>query len=697
MAERFKDLDIGAPAGVDIFTGRTHLLSGRVPRPDSVDEALINYKARDRYGWKVGDVVPLQLSGAGTDIFGDSPAKPGPDVAATIVGIQAAPGDFVGIGQPGLSFGPAFDARYLARSTVVDLYVFSLKRGTADIGAFDRSLRSLTGGKPVLFVDSRSGTTQLKRSFHIVATAFWVLAGLVSLAGVLIFAQAFGRQTLLQAPEQTTFRSLGMTRSDLLALSLVRVALVATGAGIIAAIAGASLSSLTPVSAPRLAEPTPGISIPLTTFAGGLALAFVVEFALAAIPSWLAVRAVGREAPTAISRPSAIARLVAAVTRRSGPSVGARFALERGRGVSAVPVRSSLAAAVSGIVALIAALIVAASLHQLLVTPRLYGWNWDAVLIGSEHTDFARGSKDLQALINDPAIAEISVGVAGEGTGFRVGDIPTEGIAADPIKGNIGPTVLAGRIPVAADEVALGPKTMQAARTRIGSTVEIGQTGNPESFRARVVGEVLLPFDDDTTSIGEGMWITKAGAERFFPAIPSDFAVVRLAPGVDRAATIKRLTAKYPSDGGPDGRPTATVKDFGRTSNLSAALSGLLALLAAGTLAHMLTTSIKRRRRDVAILKTLGFGRGQVRSAVEWQAFVFTSVAVAISIPVGIILGRWVWRVIARYAGFAPSPAVPGLRLLLVAGAALAAALILALLPARSAARTRPALVLRTE
>jgi putative ABC transport system permease protein len=697
LTEPYKDDDIGAPSGVDIFTGRTHLLSGRTPDPRRVDEILINYKAADRYGLKVGDVLRLQMIGAGTDIFGDAPPKPGPTVTVRIVGVQASPGDFVGIAQAGFTFTPAFDAHYASQLTSVDLYVFSLKRGVADIGEFDKQIRSLTGGKPVLYVDTRSGMTQIHRSFHIVATAFWVLGGFVALAGVLIFGQAFGRQTSLLAPEQTTFRSLGMTRSDLIALALVRAALVVAGAEVIAAIAGSLLTPLTPVGAPRLAEPNPGISVPLSTFGGGLALAFGVLFVLAAIPSWLAVRAVGREAPAAVVRPSAIARFVAAVTRRSGPSVGARFALERGRGTSAVPVRSSLAATVSGIVALIAALIVAASLHQLLVTPRLYGWNWDLVLTGGEHTEFARGSEDLEALIKDPAIAELSVGVAGEGTAFRVGDIPIEGIAADPIKGNIGPTLLAGRVPVAADEVALGPKTMQAAHARIGSTVELGQTGNPESFRARVVGEVLLPFDDDTTSVGEGMWLTKAGAERFFPAIPSDFAVIRFAPGVDRAATIDRLLKRYPSDGGPDGKPTSTIKDYGRTANLSAALSGLLALLAAGTLAHMLTTSIKRRRRDVAILKTLGFGRGQVRSAVEWQAFIFTFIAVAISIPVGIILGRWVWRVIARYAGFAPSPAVPALRLLLVAGAALATALLLALLPARSAARTPPALVLRTE
>jgi len=132
-------------------------------------------------------------------------------------------------------------------------------------------------------------------------------------------------------------------------------------------------------------------------------------------------------------------------------------------------------------------------------------------------------------------------------------------------------------------------------------------------------------------------------------------------------------------------------------SNLPVALAAMLAALAAGTLAHMLTTSIRRRRRDLAILKVIGFSRGQVRSAVGWQATVFVAVALAISIPLGIVVGRWTWRLIAGYGGFAGEPKVPALEIGAVALVALVAAALLATLPARAAARTPPALVLRTE
>jgi ABC-type antimicrobial peptide transport system permease subunit len=179
--------------------------------------------------------------------------------------------------------------------------------------------------------------------------------------------------------------------------------------------------------------------------------------------------------------------------------------------------------------------------------------------------------------------------------------------------------------------------------------------------------------------------------------IPADIALIRVVPGAHREATIARLRQRFEHEDGPDGTPPESVKDFGRMSNLPGVLAGLLAALAAGTLAHMLTTSIRRRRRDLAILKTMGFARGQIRSAIGWQAITFTAVALAFSLPLGIVTGRWTWHLIARYGGFAPSASVPAFRIAIVALSSLVAALVLAALPARSAARTKPALVLRSE
>ena len=55
-------------------------------------------------------------------------------------------------------------------------------------------------------------------------------------------------------------------------------------------------------------------------------------------------------------------------------------------------------------------------------------------------------------------------------------------------------------------------------------------------------------------------------------------------------------------------------------------------------------TSVRARRRDLAVLKTLGCSRRQVGATVAWQATTIVGLALVIGIPVGIIAGRWTWR-----------------------------------------------------
>jgi ABC-type lipoprotein release transport system permease subunit len=141
----------------------------------------------------------------------------------------------------------------------------------------------------------------------------------------------------------------------------------------------------------------------------------------------------------------------------------------------------------------------------------------------------------------------------------------------------------------------------------------------------------------------------------------------------------------------------ADVVSFGRSQNLPFVLAGVLAVMAAGTIAHLLITGIARRRRDLAILKTMGFVRRQVRGTVAWQATVLTGIAIAIGLPLGIVAGRLTWTGYAESLGVVPVAVVPWATTLLIVPAALVLANLLAIYPGRSAARTRPALVLRSE
>jgi ABC-type lipoprotein release transport system permease subunit len=486
-----------------------------------------------------------------------------------------------------------------------------------------------------------------------------------------------------------------MTRGNLAALGWVRAGVVAIVAGALALLVGVALSPVTPIGTARFAEPRPGVWAPSMILLVGASTVVLAIVGLALVPSWRA--AVGTERPAAPAvRPSVAARLLSAVTSKPSPTIGARFALEPGRGATAVPVRSSLTAAVAAIVAILTALTVAASVRHLAVTPRLYGQTWDATIDDQNRTiSFDPGSKDLDDLTSNPSISDAVVGIF-QGAIYRINGVAMDGVAFDAAKGDLEPVILEGRSPKGADEVLVGRKSLEETKARIGSTVTVGIVSLQKTVPMRVVGITVLPFDDDTSTIGEGLWVTRAGLRQIIGYVPSSSALVRFASGVSRATAVAKLGKRFPGAVSTSDVPNG-VRNYRRLSQLPLVLAGLLAALAAGTLAHMLISSIRRRRRDLAILKTLGFARGQIRDAVTWQAAIFTLVAVAIAAPLSIVVGRWTWNVIARYGGFAAATILPPLQFAIVAAGAVAVGLIVAVWPARAAARTPAAVVLRTE
>jgi len=110
-----------------------------------------------------------------------------------------------------------------------------------------------------------------------------------------------------------------------------------------------------------------------------------------------------------------------------------------------------------------------------------------------------------------------------------------------------------------------------------------------------------------------------------------------------------------------------------------------------------LVASVRRRRRDLALLKALGFTRGQLPWTVAWQSTIAAAIGVIAGLPAGTALGRWLWDLSARSIYVVPDAPVPALSLLLVAAAAFVLATAVAAFPGTYAARTPAALVLRAE
>jgi len=210
----------------------------------------------------------------------------------------------------------------------------------------------------------------------------------------------------------------------------------------------------------------------------------------------------------------------------------------------------------------------------------------------------------------------------------------------------------------------------------------------------RVVGRGVLPESSDAVGPRPDAAMTFQAYKRLNPqAHVFDFEA-RIAPGPDRQATLARLERQYAH---PAPGPPQTVADFGGVRNLPVVVSALLAAVAAAALAHTLVIAVRRRRRSLAVLKTLGFDRRQLLATVAWQATTFAAIGLVVGLPVGVAAGRWTWYMFAEQIEVVPEPVTPISLVLLVVPAAVLLANLVAVLPAWSAARTRAAVVLRAE
>jgi ABC-type antimicrobial peptide transport system permease subunit len=141
----------------------------------------------------------------------------------------------------------------------------------------------------------------------------------------------------------------------------------------------------------------------------------------------------------------------------------------------------------------------------------------------------------------------------------------------------------------------------------------------------------------------------------------------------------------------------AEIVNFRSMGTTPAVLAAALAAGAVVALGLTLAASVRRRRRDLALLKTLGFTQRQLAASIACQATVASLAGIIVGIPLGIALGRQLWTVFAHNLNAVPDPAVPVLAVFLVGLGALVFANLVAVLPGLDAARTPTALVLGAE
>ena len=688
---------------------RARVMAGRRADPSAVDEVAIGEALATNLGVGVGDrllfeaYTPQQIA-----VFmegRDAGPPAGPRVQLRVVGIERRPLD---LGARGARGGVVVPTPAFVRENADRVGSFGgtilrvrARQGAADLARVTVAARRIFGDSPFYAVQPLGIDTEGPRdAIDVLAVALWTFGAVAGLAALVAIAIMLRRQVALTSGDQQTLRALGVSRRQRVAAAAAAAVPVAVCGAVVAVLGAALASPLLPFGVARRAEPDPGLRLDATVLGlGGLAVLVVVV--LLAVLAAIRVTGAASSASGIDSAKRGFA--VPAAMLRSfppSPSIGVRMAFEPGRGRTAVPVRSALVGAVAGALGVVAVLTFASSLHHLVTTPASYGWNWDLRL---EANAGAQGEPRACSGVETPLPQDRSIDalVALCGLGIEVDGLPVTGYGFVPLRGTIDATILAGRAPSSPGEIALGSSTLDTLGKGVGDRVRV--SGEAGTLPYRIVGRVVLPphgTSSDPQPLADGATFTGPGLDRLDEPGGDGYTdfLVRFTSGVDPAVATRRIAA-LPGIVVLARRPALPVEvDRVRQVDwLPAVLAVFMGTLAVAAVGHALVTAVWRRRSDLAVLKTLGLTRRQVRATVAWQATALSVVGLAVGVPLGLGAGRIAWRLVADGLGVSTSATVPILGVIATVIGGIALANLTAALPARAAARTRPAVVLRSE
>jgi ABC-type antimicrobial peptide transport system permease subunit len=588
-----------------------------------------------------------------------------------------------------LHLTPEFGRQYGHRIVASPLMYVKLKSPEL-LDAFSKGVERLGKGAPVGFVVSRPlQQPKVETAIRAQAIALRLVALLVLIALLFVVAQSLLRQAYAEARDDGVLFALGMERRDLYLLAAARGLITGVVAALVAFVVAIAISPLMPIGIARTAELHAGVDVDLPVL--GLGVLAVVSLVVG-LRVLAALRVNGATANARGPRRTPVA--VRAIDRMNLPptaDAGMRFALDPGQGARSVPVWTSVLGVTLTIALLAGLWSFQAGLRHLLDTPHLYGWNW-SVKSGAPALPDLSGAL-IPAFEQDPTVSALAAGTV---TQAEVGLERIDILAMTQHLGaTLAPTVLEGRVPTRPNEVLLGTSTLERAGLHVGD-IAVLRLGNRASG-LRVVGRGVFPEFGDTGRLGNGAFMTYAGVRRLLPAVQQNVFFVRFRSDADVSANTRHLRrALDPVPTRSTGRPRE-LQELEDVTGLPTVLGGLLALLAAATLAHTLLSSVRRRRHELAVLEALGFVRHQVWFTLFWETTTLVTLALLIGLPLGALLGRFGWSVFAGGLGAVADPEVAWVPLLLMIPVALLVANAIAAIPAWFATRTRPAVALRTE
>jgi hypothetical protein len=515
------------------------------------------------------------------------------------------------------------------------------------------------------------------------STGLLVVAVIAGLVGLVVVVQSIGRHVAGSAGDRQLHAALGMSTVERIAAQAVALLLTAIVAVTFAVVGAVVMSPAFPLGSLRRLEPDSGIHAdPLVLALGGAALGLIVL----TIGAMLVARS-ARPRAVLSRRPNAAVQ--ALVRAGAGPYqiAGARFALEPGRGRRAVPVRAALGGAALGVAGVVGAIVVATNLDRLVTTPARYG---TPVQLSLEVSNAERELLVSELAGNDDVNA---VGLVWSGM-VTVADRAIGAYALEPRTGHLSFTTVAGRAPLGDGEVALGPHLVDDLGVAVGDEIELVRPGAdaPETFV--VVGEALTPLDNGDDFAGQ-IAMTRGGFDRVgltegLEGLTAEVGV-QLRRGADVEAVYERLDRRHPAEVQDEAiapRP-GTIDLLARVAPLTWLLAAVVGLAGSAALIHALAVGVRRRGRDLGVLRVFGATAGETGHVLHWMALWVAAAGVLVGVPAGVLGGSIAWRRIASDNDVAVDVTFPAAAVSLVMLASIVVSVLVAIPAGRRARRIR--------
>jgi putative ABC transport system permease protein len=694
---------------------RVIITSGRRASLGRPGEIVVSEQTARRFGLRIGQVLTENFySGQQASDPGFNPVtrQPVHRVKLTITGIGVFTDEVVQDDIDRIYRILATPALTRQELRCCAAYVWTglrLARGDRDVASVLREFKLLPAGTQGVFRVTSVVEGQGERAVRPESVAAGMFGLIAALTAVVLALQAIRRKIFSGRDARRILRAVGASPFAVtLDASVGIVCAIAVGAVLAVAVAVAA-SPLAPLGQLHRLEPDPGVSFDWTVLGAGAA------FFLLALSGATAVLAHAESARFqrrgAAGRRLAGAAMTAPLILPATATAGISFAFEPGSGRDPRPARPSISGTVVALVILVGSLVFGASLSNLVSHPALYGWNWDTELLAGSGYGNIPLPRARQLLGHDPDIA------AWSGAYFGSVEINRHSVPViATTNARVSPPILDGHALAGPAQIVLGPETLALVGGQVGGTVRVFNGKTTQIMR--VAGTATMP----AIGVGHGIHSSLgAGAVLTASVLPQDLLasgignralrgpntiLVRFRPGVDHAAAIRRLAriggplARIRSVEGIEALPVqrpAEIVNYRTMGTAPLVLAGMLAAGAVVALALTLAASVRRRSRDIALLKTLGLIRRQVLAVVIWQATVPVAIGTVIGVPLGIAAGRFLWARFASELYVVPQPAISIVTVAVVAMSALTLAILSAVVPGWRAARTSVATMLRAE